>query len=269
MTPPAPFFDLAGKVAVVTGAASGIGRAVAERFAAAGAALTLIDRVDAAGLARELGAHAVRADVSSEADLAAALEAAVRHHGHLDVLVSNAGIQPLGVGFADLTEELLARTMAVNVNGVAFGIKHGGRLLSDGGRIINTGSFVGLLATPGAAAYATSKAAVIHLTRLGAIELASRRITVNCVCPGTVRTPAVTQIPDNPEIAFIEKTAPLGRLGEPGEIAAAFHFLAAPEAAYMTGQVLVIDGGLTAGWKQYDLVPPANVVGGRWRDDPA
>ena len=71
-----------------------------------------------------------------------------------------------------------------------------------------------------------------------------------------MRTPAVTQIPDNPEIAFIEKTA-------------AFHFLAAPEAAYMTGQVLVIDGGLTAGWKQYDLVPPANVVDGRWRDDPA
>jgi NAD(P)-dependent dehydrogenase (short-subunit alcohol dehydrogenase family) len=263
------FFDLESKVAVVTGAASGIGRAVAERFAAAGAALTLVDRADATLLARELGAHNLRADVSIEAELAGALEAAARQHGRIDILINNAGIQPLGVGFAELTEALLSRTLTVNVNSVAFGTKHGARLLSDGGRIINTGSFVGLLATPAAAAYAASKAAVIHLTRLGAIELAPRRITVNCVCPGTVRTPAVTRLPSNPEIPFIEETALLGRLAEPAEVAAAFHYLAAPEAAYVTGQTLVIDGGLTAGWKRYDLVPPPNVVDGRWVDDPA
>jgi 3-oxoacyl-[acyl-carrier protein] reductase len=124
-----------------------------------------------------------------------------------------------------------------------------------------------LIGTPAAAVYATSKAAVIHLTRLGAIELAPRRITVNCVCPGTVRTPAVTDLPDNPEIPFIERTALLGRLAEPEEVAAAFHYLAAPEAAYVTGQVLTIDGGLTAGWKHYELVAPPNVVGGAWVDD--
>ncbi|MDX2167896.1 MAG: SDR family oxidoreductase [Deltaproteobacteria bacterium] len=261
-------FDLSGRAAVVTGAASGIGRAVAERFRAAGAQVTIADRVDAGALAARLGAHFVRADVAVEAEVAALLDAARAQHGRLDILVNNAGIQPLGVGFADLTEALLARTLAVNVQGVAFGIKHAARVLEDGGRVINTGSFVGHIATPGAAAYATSKAAVIHLTRLGAIELAPRRITVNCVCPGTVRTPAVTEIPDNPEIPFIEQTAPLGRLAEVGEVAAAFHYLASPEAAYVTGQVLNVDGGLTAGWTRYDLIAPPNVKGGGWVDEP-
>ena len=113
-----------------------------------------------------------------------------------------------------------------------------------------------------------SKAAVIQLTRLGAIELAPRRITVNAVSPGTIRTPAVTDIPDNPEIAFIERRAPLGRLGEPEEVAALYHFLASDDAAYITGQNIAIDGGLTTGWTDYDLAPPANVREGRWVDDP-
>jgi NAD(P)-dependent dehydrogenase (short-subunit alcohol dehydrogenase family) len=263
----ARFFDLRDKAAVITGAASGIGRAVAERFLAAGARVTLVDRVDASALAASLDAHFVKADVSRETDVAGMLEDARRHHGRLDILVNNAGIQPLGVGFDGVTEALLARTFAVNVHGVAFGIKHASRCLEDDGRVINTGSFVGLIGTPGAAVYATTKAAVIQLTRLGAVELAPRRITVNCVCPGTVRTPAVVDLKDNPEIPFIEKTALIGRLAEPEEVAAAFHYLASREAAYVTGQVLTIDGGLTAGWKRYDLVAPPNVVDGAWVDD--
>ncbi len=131
------------------------------------------------------------------------------------------------------------------------------------GRVINTASFVGMLGVPGAAAYATSKAAVIHLTRLGAIDLAPRRITVNAISPGTIRTPAVTSIPNNPEIPFIERRTPLGRLGEPGEVAALCHFLASDEAGYITGQNVAIDGGLTAGWTEYDLDPPPNVIGGK------
>jgi 3-oxoacyl-[acyl-carrier protein] reductase len=156
----------------------------------------------------------------------------------------------------------------VNVHGVAFGIKHAARTLADGGRVINLASFVGMLATPGGAAYSTSKAAVIHLTKLGAIELAPRRITVNAISPGTILTPAVTGIADNPEIPFIQRRTPLGRLGEPGEVAALCHFLSSDEAAYITGQNIAIDGGLTAGWTEYDLVPPANVQNGRWIDDP-
>jgi 3-oxoacyl-[acyl-carrier protein] reductase len=109
---------------------------------------------------------------------------------------------------------------------------------------------------------------VIQLTKLAAIELAPRRITVNAVSPGTILTPAVTGIPSNPEIPFIERRTPLGRLGQPDEVAALCRFLASDEAAYITGQNIAIDGGLTAGWMEYDLVPPANVQNGRWVDDP-
>ncbi|MDR3402732.1 MAG: SDR family oxidoreductase [Chthoniobacter sp.] len=256
-------FSLAGKAALVTGGSSGIGRAIALRFREAGAEVLIVDRAPTAD-----DFPFVHADVSSESDVAAAFNEAVDRFGKLDIAVNNAGIQPLGVGFESVTGDLLARTFGVNVNGVAFGIKHAARVLTAGGRVINTASFVGMIGTPGGAAYSTSKAAVIHLTRLGAIELAVRRITVNAISPGTIRTPAVTGIPDNPEIPFIEKRTPLGRLGEPDEVAALAQFLASDEAAYITGQNIAIDGGLTAGWTDYDLVPPANVREGKWIDEP-
>jgi NAD(P)-dependent dehydrogenase (short-subunit alcohol dehydrogenase family) len=161
----------------------------------------------------------------------------------------------------------MERTYAVNVNGVSFGIKHGLANVREGGRIINTASFVGMIGTPNTTAYAASKAAVIHLTKLAAIELAPRRITVNAVSPGTIRTPAVTEIADNPEIPFMERRTPLGRLGEPEEVASLCQFLASDEAGYITGQNIAIDGGLTAGWTEYDLVPPPNISNGRWLDD--
>jgi len=251
-------FSLAGKIAVVTGAASGIGLAVAERFRAAGATVVGIDRT-----ATEDG---IVADVSDETVLAAAFDTVISRHGRLDIVVNNAGIQPLGVDFANLTPALLERTFAVNVNGVAFGIKHAARLMKSVGRIVNTGSFVGTIGVPQGTAYAASKAAVIHLTRCAAVELAPRGITVNCVCPGTVATPAVLDIPDNPEIAFAEARTPLGRLASPAEIAAAFHFLASEEASYITGAVLPVDGGITAGWERYDLVTPPNFQNGKWND---
>ena len=257
-------FSLSGKVALVTGGSSGIGQAIAERFRAAGAEVLIVDR---RAPSTELEFFA--ADVSDEAEVAAAFDRCIERFGRLDIAVNNAGIQPLGVGFADLTGELLSRTLAVNVQGVAFGIKHAGRAMAEGGRVINTASFVGMIGTPGGAAYSTSKAAVIHLTRLGAIELAPRRITVNAISPGTIETPAVTQIPNNPEIPFIERRTPLGRLGQPGEVAALAHFLASDESGYITGQNIAIDGGLTAGWTEYALECPANVQGGRWVDDPA
>src|SRR5690606_1796434 len=106
---------------------------------------------------------------------------------------------------------------------------------------------------------------IVYLTRVAALELAPRHITVNCVCPATVRTPAVTDIPDNPELAWIARTCPLGRMAEPEEVAAAFHFLASPEAAYITGQSLVLDGGVTAGLADHDVVPPPQLVAGRWQ----
>ena len=108
---------------------------------------------------------------------------------------------------------------------------------------------------------------IAHLTKLGAIELAPRRITVNAISPGTILTPAVTGIENNPEIPFIARRTPLGRLGQPEEVAALCHFLASDAAAYITGQNIAVDGGLTTGWMEYDLVPPANVQKGRWVDD--
>jgi NAD(P)-dependent dehydrogenase (short-subunit alcohol dehydrogenase family) len=255
-------FELTGKSAVVTGGSSGIGRAIARRFHQAGARVLVADRHPT-----EDDFAYYEADISREEDVSKMLDTAREQFGKVDILVNNAGIQPLGVSFDRLTPPLLERTFSVNVHGVAYGIKHGGRVLCEGGRVVNTSSFVGMVATPGATAYAASKAAVIHLTRLGAIELAPRRITVNAVSPGTIRTPAVTSIADNPEIPFMEKRTPLGRLGEPEEVAALCHFLASDEAAYITGQNIAIDGGLTAGWTEYDLISPANIQNGRWVDD--
>jgi 3alpha(or 20beta)-hydroxysteroid dehydrogenase len=261
-------FSLMKKVAIVTGGASGIGLAIVRQFIAAGALVIVADRrADGAAIAQAARAEFCRTDVAREEQVAAMFDAAREKFGCVDVLVNNAGIQPLGIGFAALTAELLRRTFDVNVAGVAFGIKHAARSLAEGGRIINIASFVGLLATPGAAAYSTSKAAVIHLSKLGAIELASKRITVNAISPGTIRTPAVTEIPNNPEIPFIESRAPLKRLGEPHEVAMLCQFLASDEAAYITGQNIAIDGGLTVGWTEYGVVPPPNVQNGRWFDD--
>jgi NAD(P)-dependent dehydrogenase (short-subunit alcohol dehydrogenase family) len=255
-------FSIAGKSVVVTGGASGIGEAIAIRFRDAGAEVLVADRREST-----VGLPFHKTDVSREAEVASMLDAARTRFGRVDVLVNNAGIQPLGVGFETVTEELLTRTFAVNVHGVAFGIKHAARLLSDGGRVINLASFVGMIGVPQAAAYATSKAAVIHLTRLAAIELAPRRITVNAISPGTILTPAITDIADNPEIPFVESRTPLGRVGGPEEVAALAQFLASDEAAFITGQNIAIDGGITAGWMDYALVPPANVQNGTWVED--
>jgi NAD(P)-dependent dehydrogenase (short-subunit alcohol dehydrogenase family) len=255
-------YSLADKVAVVTGGASGIGLAIVQRFREAGARVVIADR------RAVKDDDFVQADVAHEDDIAAMLDWARARHGGVDILVNNAGIQPLGVGFGELTPEIWDRTLDVNARSVALGIKHGARVLGDGGRIVNLASFVGVIGVPRGTAYAVSKAAVVHLTKLGAIELAPRRITVNAISPGTVRTPAVTDIPHNPEIAFIERHTPLGRLIEPGEIAAAAHFLASDEAAAITGHNLCVDGGIGAGWMRYDLTPPPNLREGRWHDEP-
>ncbi len=255
-------FRLDGKIALVTGSSSGIGRAVAERFLKAGATVVGLDRI----AATDGSYDTLISDVSSESDVSNAINETIDRHQKLDILVNNAGIQPLGVSLQDTTPQLLERTLSVNVHSVFWGVKHAKRAMGSGGRIINTGSFVGDVGVPDSSVYSVSKAAVMHLTKVSALELAPLQITVNSVCPGTTSTPAVTEIPDNPEIAFAEKRTPIGRLASTDEIAAAFHFLASDEASYITGVNLPVDGGIAAGWERYDTVAPAEFANGQWKD---
>ena len=151
-----------------------------------------------------------------------------------------------------------------------FAVVHRLRLarqhLEEGGSVIHTSSFVGKIGVPNCPSYAASKAAVDHLTRTGAIELAERRITVNAVAPGLVLTPAVTRIPENPEVSFVEERTPLGRAAQPEDVAPLFEFLASDDARFITGAVIPADGGLSAGWRDYDLKPPPQWIGGQWKD---
>ena len=235
---------------------------MAERFIAAGATVIGLDRLESPDSRFETRI----ADVSEEKDVANAIEWVVSSHQKLDILINNAGIQPLGITLDNITPQLLSRTFSVNLHSVFWGIKHAKRVMTAGARIINTGSFVGNVGVPDSSVYSVSKSAVMHLTKVAALELAPQSITVNSVCPGTTATPAVTELPDNPEIPFAEKRTPIGRLATTDEIAAAFHFLASDEASYLTGVNLPVDGGIAAGWERYDTTPPREYSDGKWVD---
>jgi 3alpha(or 20beta)-hydroxysteroid dehydrogenase len=240
-------FELTGKVAVVTGAASGIGRAVAERFTAAGATVVLADVADAAPLAAELGGSYVRTDVSREEEVAGLMEAAARLRGGIDVCVNNAGITVGETPLAETTREELQRAIDVNVLGVLFGLKHAPRYMS-GGAIVNTASLAAVVGFPTYASYGASKAAIVSLTRTAAIELGGSGIRVNCICPSSVDTPMLAaQASGELEASVTAAAAPLGRIVDPAEAAALIHFLAADDCPVISGQAINIDGGVTAG----------------------
>jgi NAD(P)-dependent dehydrogenase (short-subunit alcohol dehydrogenase family) len=243
---------LIDKSAVVTGGCSGIGLAIAQRFAEAGARVVVADLdADAAAQLPE-GVAFEKVDVSKESEVEQLLEKARAEAGKLDVLVNNAGVGTTE-DLTDLDAEVLEMNFSVNVRGVLWGIKHGGRRMSEGGSIVNTASVAGLRSFPGYGAYSASKAAVISLTRTGAVELAERGIRVNCVCPGTIATPMM----DDPSAALekrvSELTTPLGRAGQPEEVAALVHFLACDDSSYVTGAAIAVDGGLGAGQAPHTL----------------
>ena len=251
---------LEGKAAFITGAASGIGRQSALRFAAEGALVAVVD-VDADGASTvanevvEAGGKAIalRADVSSEDEVAAAVADAEEAFGRLDVVFNNAGIMHSDDGDAEATEETVwDLTMDINLKGVWFGCRHGIPALrrSGGGSIINTASFVALVgaATP-QLAYTASKGAVLAMTRELSVIHARENIRVNALCPGPLRTELLMSFLDTEEKRQRRLVhVPMGRFGEASEIAEAALWLASDESSYVTGTDFSVDGGLTAAY---------------------
>jgi len=254
-------FSLENKVAVITGGASGIGKATGLRFSQAGAKVVLADIQDGSEVAREAGGIFMKTDVSKEVQVKALIEAAVSHYGKLDIVVNNAGIGE-GNEIKDISEAELDRILSVNTKGVLWGMKHAVLHIADGGSIINTASYAGLAAFPSYGSYTASKCAVIGLTKTAALELAPRGIRVNAVCPGTIDTPINAGPMAEVELALATHVHPLRRLGRPEEVAALFHFLASDDSAFITGVAIPIDGGLSAGIGMGIIEPMLGVIMG-------
>ena len=250
---------VAGKVALVTGAASGIGAETARALAREGASVMLTDRAEEAGaaLAATLAATGAEAafqshDVTSEDDWKAVVAATLARFGRIDVLVNNAGVAA-GVPLFESTLEAWRAVLAVNLDGVFLGLRHAGAAMaaSGGGSVINLASILGKVGQPGAAAYCASKGGVTLLTKAAALELAPAGIRVNSVHPGYIETPMVANAlhesgNGNEMRALLISRHALGRMGVPKEIAEGIVFLASDESSFMTGSELVIDGGYTA-----------------------
>ncbi|MBI1199223.1 MAG: glucose 1-dehydrogenase [Phenylobacterium sp.] len=251
---------LRGKVAAITGAALGIGRATAIRMAGEGAAVALFDTKveEGTALAAELSGRGFKArfwalDVTREADVARVLDEAAAHFGQLDILVNNAGVAGANKPTDQLTEAEWDWVQAVNVKGVFFGVKHavGHMRRAGGGSIINLSSIYGLVGGPDVPPYHASKGAVRLMSKTDALIYAPDRIRVNSIHPGYIWTPMVEGFlggQDDPEVAReqIATLHPLGHLGEPDDIAWACVYLASDEAKFVTGAELVVDGGYTA-----------------------
>jgi NAD(P)-dependent dehydrogenase (short-subunit alcohol dehydrogenase family) len=251
-------YDLSGKVAVITGAASGMGRAAAVLFAQQGANVVLADLnakggEEAAAEASRAGAPCVfqRTDVSQEDEVEALIARATREFGKLDVLFNNAGIGGAVGPLEDIAVEDWDRTQAVCLRGVFLGIKHAiGPMRANGkGSIVSTASIAGIDGYAGLHAYCAAKAGVVNLTRSAALQLARDFIRVNCIAPGGVSTPIVWNGAANREAVegFLINAQPLPQVGQPLDIANAALFLASDAAAFVTGHTLVVDGGATAG----------------------
>ena len=247
--------SIQGKIAIVTGAASGMGRATAHLFADEGARLAIVDINDDGlqAVAQEIGdaggdVRAWAIDIADGDAIATMVQEAVEHFGGLDILVNNAGVSlPTPIDGEDY-ETRWATTLQVNLTAhtrfIRAALPH---LKSTGaGRIVNIASTEGLGATAGGSPYTASKHGVIGLTRSLAVELGSQGITVNCICPGPIHTAMTAGIPDDAKTKFARRRVPLRRYGDPEEVAHGTLNFVLPAAAYINGQALAVDGGMMA-----------------------
>lgn len=251
-----PSFSLEGQVALVTGAARGLGRAIAVAMAEAGAsvALGLRDASRDAGATAEieaLGREALplQMDMALLTEIRSAIEHTVEHFGRLDILVNNTGIAPTNLAL-DVVEEDFDRTLLINLKGTFFACQEAGRVMrrQDGGRIINMSSQAGFVALPTESVYCMTKAGIAHLTKCLAVEWGQYNILVNAVAPTFIYTPGTEPVLSQPDFhaETVRRIAALHRIGEPSEVVGAVVFLASPAASLITGQTIVIDGGWTA-----------------------
>ena len=247
--------ELAGRVAIITGGAAGIGLASAHRFAEAGAVVVLGDCDEARGTAaaaalveRGWTARFARTDVAREDDVRALVADTVREFGTLDVLFNNAGIPGAETAITDVTGSDFAHVLAVNLTGTFHAMKHGiaAMLAGRGGAVVNNASMWGLVGQAKRAAYCASKGGVIQLTRVAALEYAARNVRVNCICPGFVDTDMFGGSNASPLHVYAKVLVPMARVARASEIAEMALFLASDRSSYMTGAVLPVDGGYSA-----------------------
>ena len=258
---------LDGKVALITGSASGIGEATARLFASEGANVVMADIQDQRGekVAEEIGADYVHLDVSKEEDVKAAITYAVDKYGRLDCIFNNAGIAGAVAPLDKETVEMFDRTLSVNLRGVFLGTKYAADVMrrQGSGSIVNTSSTAAIRTGYGNHIYSASKAGVLQFTKSVAMELGESNIRVNCVLPGFIPTPMIAMARGVPveeadsklpviEEAF-EKAQPIRRSGSPVDIANAVLWLASDDSSFVNGQAIVVDGGVTGGrmWSDY------------------
>jgi NAD(P)-dependent dehydrogenase (short-subunit alcohol dehydrogenase family) len=250
--------ELEGKVGLVTGGTSGIGRETAILFAKAGAKVVVAGRREREGeetveMVRSAGGDGlfVKTDVSKASEVATLVQKAVERFGRLDVAFNNAGVEGVWVPITRQSEEDWDRTIAVNLKGVWLCLKYEIRQMlkqGGGGAIVNMASITGLVGAAGAAAYSASKHGVIGLTKTAALENAKSGIRINAVCPGAVEAPMAERIFGAPNVhKYVLSCHPIGRFGRPTEIAEAVLWMCSDRASFMTGQSLVLDGGFLAG----------------------